>query len=337
MKILSEAPCRVDLAGGTLDIWPLYLYHPGAVTLNFAINRWTRCTIDTLDSPEIELRSKDLNAAQSFSSLPELDAAGRTRLPLPACLVRFFRPQTGLRLRTDSEAPAGAGIAGSSALMIAVSGALSRLTGASHNLEALRKIAQDVEAQIIRVPTGVQDYYPALYGGVSAIELEPGCIRRVAIAVDAEDFNQRIVLCYTGAPRDSGINNWEVTKAYIDGSRKVQRNIGQIAAIASAMRTALERADWPEVGRLIREEWSHRRKNTPRISTPAIDDLVKIARRAGATGGKVCGAGGGGCVFFLVERGGAERVSRAIAEAGAEVLSVQVALRGLSIRKGRDT
>ena len=174
MKIISEAPCRVDLAGGTLDIWPLYLYHPGAVTLNFAIDRWTRCAIETLDSPEIELRSKDLNAAQSFSSLPELDAAGRTRLPLPAYLLRFFRPQTGLRLRTDSEAPAGAGIAGSSALMIAVASALNRLTGAGHNLEKIRKIAQNVEAQIIRVPTGVQDYYPALYGGVSAIELEPG-------------------------------------------------------------------------------------------------------------------------------------------------------------------
>jgi D-glycero-alpha-D-manno-heptose-7-phosphate kinase len=194
-----------------------------------------------------------------------------------------------------------------------------------------------VEAQIIRVPTGVQDYYPALYGGLSAIELRPGCIRRVAIPLDAEDFNQRIVLCYTGAPRDSGINNWEVTKAYIDGSRKVQRNFGEIAAIACAMRAALEKADWPEVGRLIREEWRHRRKNTPRISTPAIDRLVTIARRAGALAGKVCGAGGGGCVFFLVERGGAERVERVIAEAGAQVLPVCVATRGLAVRKGRDT
>jgi len=336
MKIVSEAPCRVDLAGGTLDIWPLYLFHPGAVTLNFAINRWTRCLIETTDSPEIRLQSEDLGANESFASLAELEAAGRTRLPLPAYLLRFFRPTEGLHLRTDSEAPAGAGIAGSSALMIAVAGALSRLMGASHNLEQLRHIAQDVEARIIRVPTGVQDYYPALYGGVSAVELGPGCIRRVAISVDVEDFEQRIVLCYTGAPRDSGINNWEVTKAYIDGSRKVQRNFEQIAAIASAMRASLEKGDWPEVGRLIREEWSHRRKNTPHISTPLIDHLVKIARRAGAWGGKVCGAGGGGCVFFLVERGAAERVSRAISEGGAEVLPVRVATRGLSVRKGRE-
>ncbi|MGA2213061.1 MAG: GHMP kinase [Bryobacteraceae bacterium] len=335
MRILAEAPCRVDLAGGTLDIWPLYLFHPGAVTVNFAINRYTRCALETLDSAGIRLRSCDLNVAANFRSLAELDRASRPRLPLAAHLLRFFRPSTGLAMRTDSEAPAGAGIAGSSALMIAGASALNRLTGAGHKLEKLREIAQNVEAQIIRVPTGVQDYYPALYGGVSAIELGPGGVRRVAIPVDLEDFNQRIVLCYTGAPRNSGINNWEVTKAYIDGRGKVQRNFERIAAIASAMRAAVEKADWREAGRLLREEWSERRKNAPGISTPVIDRLVTLARRAGSLGAKVCGAGGGGCVFFLVERGAQEHVSRAIAKAGGEILPVQVATRGVTIRTGR--
>ena len=93
-----------------------------------------------------------------------------------------------------------------------------------------------MEAQIIRVPTGVQDYYPALYGGVSAIELRADGVRRVAIPVDLDDFNQRIVLCYTGAPRNSGINNWEVMKAYIDGNASVQRNfdlIGQSPSVTA--------------------------------------------------------------------------------------------------------
>jgi D-glycero-alpha-D-manno-heptose-7-phosphate kinase len=316
----------------------LYLFHPGAVTVNFAINRFARCSIDTLDSPEIRLRSSDLQAAESYSSLETLDQAVRPALPLGTYLLRHFRPRTGLAIQTDSESPAGAGIAGSSALMIAAASALNRFTGAGHSLEKIREIAQNVEAQIIRVPTGVQDYYPALYGGVGAIELGAAGVRRVAIPVDPEDFNRRIVLCYTGAPRNSGINNWEVTKAYINGDRKVQRNFGHIAAVAAGMRVAVEKADWVEAGRLLREDWSHRRGNVPGISTPAIDRLIALARRAGSLGAKVCGAGGGGCVFFLVERGAQERVSRAIAKAGAEILPVQVAARGVTIRKspGKD-
>jgi D-glycero-alpha-D-manno-heptose-7-phosphate kinase len=335
MRITAQAPCRVDLAGGTLDIWPLYLFHPGAVTVNFAIDRFTRCSIEGLDGPGIHLHSSDLNSAERYDSLAHLEQAPRPRLPLAVHLLRSFRPRSGVRIHTHSESPAGAGIAGSSALMIATASALNRFTGARHKLEKIREIAQNVEAQIIRVPTGVQDYYPALYGGVSAVELGPAGVRRAAIPVDLDDFNGRIVLCYTGAPRNSGINNWEVTKAYINGDRKVQRNFGHIAAIATAMRAAAEKSDWCEAGRLLREEWSHRRGNVPGISTPQIDRLIGLARRYGSLGAKVCGAGGGGCVFFLVDRGAQERVTRALAGAGAEILTVKVASRGVTIRNSR--
>ncbi|HEX5227270.1 MAG TPA: hypothetical protein VFW44_06145 [Bryobacteraceae bacterium] len=335
MKIIAQAPCRVDLAGGTLDIWPLYLFHPGAVTINFAINRFTRCTVEDRPGRGFRLSSGDLRAEERYPSLEALDRAERPKLPLAAHLLRFFRPKTGLAVHTDSESPAGAGIAGSSALMIASASALNQFTSSGYGREKIREIAQNVEAQIIRVPAGVQDYYPALYGGMSAVELRADGVRRVAIPVDFDDFNQRIVLCYTGAPRNSGINNWEVTKAYINGDRKVHRNFGHIAAVASAMRTAIAKADWTEAGRLIREDWSHRRANLPGISTPMIDRLISVARRAGSTGAKVCGAGGGGCVFFLVERGAQERVGRAIAEAGAEVMAVKVAERGVRISAHR--
>ena len=322
----------MDLAGSTLDIWPLYLYHPGAVTLNFAVDRWTRCVIEPRAGREIRLRSGDLKAEETFPSLDELRAVERPRLPLVTYLLRFFQPRTGLAVHTDSEAPAGAGISGSSALIIAVASALNRLNGTRHPIEKLREIAQNIEAQIIRVPTGAQDYYPAMYGGVSAIEFSAGGIRRVPIAMDIEDFNERIVLAYTGAPRNSGINNWEVTKAYIDGNKAVRRNFEQITAIACAMRVTLQTADWKETGRLLREEWSHRRNNAPGISTPLIDQLVTVTRRAGAMGAKVCGAGGGGCVFFLVERGAKDKVSRVIEKAGAKILPVKVARRGVRVR-----
>jgi D-glycero-alpha-D-manno-heptose-7-phosphate kinase len=299
--------------------------------VNFAVDRYTRCVLETRSDRRILLSSKVLGIAESFESLEALDAANKYKLPLPAQVVRFFAPRTGFELRTDSEAPPGAGISGSSALIIAIASALDRLTGAGYKLEKLREISQNIEARIIRVPTGSQDYYPAMYGGVSAIELGVAGIVRQKIPVDVRDFNERIVLAYTGVPRNSGINNWEVMKAHIDGDRRVHRNFDEIAAIAQAMRGALERSDWSEVGRLLREEWSHRRKNAPGISTPLIDRLVAVTRKAGATGAKACGAGGGGCVFFLAERGSRQRVSEAIEREGATLLPARVAPRGVKV------
>jgi D-glycero-alpha-D-manno-heptose-7-phosphate kinase len=332
MKITAQSPCRVDLAGGTIDIWPLYLFHANAVTVNFAVDRYTSCELTTRVDSAVVLRSEDQKAEERFASLDEMAAAKKYRLPLVSYVLRYFRPETGIELSTNSEAPAGAGISGSSALIITVASALNKLTGSGYNIEKIREIAQNIEAQIIRVPTGCQDYYPAMYGGISAIELtEAGIVRR-ELPVNPDDFNSRIVLAYTGVPRNSGINNWEVMKAHINGDRMVHRNFDRIAAIAHALRGALSKADWPEVARLIREEWAHRRKNAPGISTDLIDRLVEVTRKAGAKAAKVCGAGGGGCVFFLVEPDARDRVSRAIEAEGAQVLPVKVAPRGVRVR-----
>jgi D-glycero-alpha-D-manno-heptose-7-phosphate kinase len=333
MRITAQAPCRVDLAGGTLDIWPLYLNHGGAVTVNFAVDRYTHARLEEQPGRSITLRSVDQKQEERFDSLEALKSARTYKLPLAAFVVRFFEPPGGLLVETHSEAPAGAGISGSSSLIITLSSALNRLTGRRYPIETIRQIGQNIEAQIIRVPTGCQDYYPAMYGGVSAVELRPDGIHRKAIPVDLAELNRRAVLAYTGVPRNSGINNWEVTKSYIDGDRKVHRNFARISEIAQGMRAALEASDWNRAGELLREEWQHRRRNAPGISTPLIDTLVAATRRAGALGAKVCGAGGGGCVFFLVEPEAKAKVERVIEEAGATVLPVKVAPRGVRVQR----
>jgi D-glycero-alpha-D-manno-heptose-7-phosphate kinase len=171
-----------------------------------------------------------------------------------------------------------------------------------------------------------------MYGGLAALELSPAGIRRTALPVAAAELNSRFVLAYTGAPRNSGINNWEVMKAHIDRDRAVHRNFDRIACIANCMRDALERSDWDDAGRLLREEWSHRRRNSPGITTPLIDRLVAATRRAGSTGAKVCGAGGGGCVVFLVEPDARTAVVRQIEANGATVLKAAVAESGVRVR-----
>ena len=202
-------------------------------------------------------------------------------------------------METDSESPAGAGISGSSALMIASTAALARFTGRNLTLEQMRVIAQNVEAQIIHVlvPVARITSSRASYGGASAIHLDADGIHREAVAV--APGGSRIPLCFGfhGAPRKSGINNWEVFKAHINGDKRVFRNFERIVEIARAMHQALASAKWDEVGHLLREEWKLRRTNAPGITTPLIDKLISVAARQGGRAAKACGAGGGGCVI----------------------------------------
>jgi D-glycero-alpha-D-manno-heptose-7-phosphate kinase len=328
---IAQAPCRADLAGGTIDLWPLYLFHPGALTLNFALEILTTCRVTPLQGARIELHSLDTGRQESFANLEELIAADNHRHVLAAYLVRFFAPERGLRVETNSQSPAGAGISGSSALMIATTAALARFTGRELDPEKMRVIAQNIEAQIISVPTGCQDYYPALYGGVSAIHLDPDGIHRAAVPVAPEEIEMRFVLAYTGAPRQSGINNWEVFKAHINGDKHVLRNFEKIAAIARDMHQAFLRHDWEDVARLLREEWKLRRTNAAGITTPLIDKLIAVAGKNGGRAAKVCGAGGGGCVLFMVEEGATESVAHAVAQAGGRILPLKVARQGLRI------
>jgi D-glycero-alpha-D-manno-heptose-7-phosphate kinase len=333
--IIAQAPCRADLAGGTIDLWPLYLFHPGALTLNFAVKILTTCRVTPVKGRRIHMRSLDTRREETFANFDELRATRRFRLPLAARLLQFFAPREGLLIETDSESPAGAGISGSSALMIATTAALARFTDRNLTLEQIRVIAQNIEAQIIEVPTGCQDYYPALYGGVSAIHLDVDGIHREAVPVVPEEIEARFVLAYTGEPRKSGINNWEVFKAHLDGDRHIFRNFDRICAIARSMHQALLRSDWKSIAQLLREEWKLRRTNAPGITTPLIDKLIAVAAKHGGQAAKVCGAGGGGCVIFLVEQGAASRVATAIGENGGRVLPLQVARDGLTVLEAR--
>ncbi len=331
LHIDASAPTRIDLAGGTLDIWPLYLFHEGAQTLNAAISLRARCSIRPRSDARIVIVSDDTGRRVEAGHWSELKDS--TELRLLGRLLHHFQVR-GLELRTRSDSPFGAGIAGSSALNIAVCGALTAWTDRPLADDQLLQIAMNVEAQAIDVPTGVQDYRPALYGGVSAVELGVAGIRRVALPVSRSELGARLVLAYTGATRNSGINNWDVTKRHIDGDREVQRRFAVIRDIAVDMRAALEAGDWPAVGRYIAAEWENRKHLAPGVSTPAIDGMLAAARSAGAIGGKVCGAGGGGCLFCLAEPEDVPAVRRSLHALGARLLDFTIEPDGLRVESG---
>jgi D-glycero-alpha-D-manno-heptose-7-phosphate kinase len=326
--IESSAPTRIDLAGGTLDIWPLYLFHDGAQTLNAALSLRAHCSIAPRSDRRILITSDDTNLRVEVDHWSELK--GHHDLKLLGLLLHYFQVD-GLEVRTRSESPVGAGITGSSALNIAVCGALAAWTEQHVSDEQLLQIAMNVEAQAIDVPTGVQDYRPAMYGGVSAVELRVDGVKRVALPVDADELSRHVVVAYTGASRNSGINNWEVTKRHIDGDREVQQRFGRIRDIAAKMRPALERSDWPEVGKQVADEWENRKGLAPGVTTPTIDAMLAAAGKAGAWSGKVCGAGGGGCLFCIGPPEAVPAIAAALRAAGAKVLDCRVEHKGLKV------
>jgi D-glycero-alpha-D-manno-heptose-7-phosphate kinase len=225
----------------------------------------------------------------------------------------------------------GAGIAGSSAMDVAITAALARWTGTRLTDDELLSLAMNIEAQVIAVPAGVQDYRPALYGGVSAVELTVSGVRRVGLRVDLDELNRRVVLAYTGASRNSGINNWDVMMRRINGDAAVVAAFDGIRDAAVGMRDALTGGDWSGVARHLAEEWKFRKQLAPGVTTPAIDGLFERARAAGALAGKVCGAGGGGCLFCLVEPARQGDVASALAAGGATVLPFSFEEHGLRV------
>ena len=329
MRIDSSAPTRIDLAGGTYDIWPLYLFHEGAQTINAAISIRAHCRLTSRRDHALRLVSEDTGEEVEAASPDHL---GVERLSLVARLVKVFGAR-GVDVHTRSDSPVGAGIAGSSAMHVAVAGALAAWTGRSLTDDELLALVMNVEAQVIAVPTGVQDYRPAFYGGVSAVELSVTGVRRAALDVDPGQLGQRLVLAYTGASRQSGINNWDVMVRRIGGDAAVRGAFDAIRDAAAGVRSALEREHWRELATHLSSEWEARKRLAPAVTTPEIDRLMARAHDAGALAGKVCGAGGGGCLFCLVDPEKHHAVSTALAASGATVLPFTIDTAGLVVER----
>jgi len=333
MIIETSAPTRVDLAGGTIDIPPLYLFHEGASTVNFAINLRAYCRIETREDDKIIISSIDRAEIIETSVKEIAQLKTERRLELPSKLVYFFKPNVGFQMTIKSEVPAGAGLAGSSTLNIACIAALNKLVGDRYPAEKFIPIAAAIECQVIKVPTGYQDYYSAQYGGVSTIHLNPDGIIREPIRTDTEELEQRIVIAYTGEPRNSGINNWEITKRHIDGDQEIFETFEKIRDIAREMRRALNENDWDAVAEILNLSHSQRKKLSSNITTPQMDRIIEKARENGALAVQVCGAGGGGCIAFFCDKNSKTQVIDALSQLeGVEILQWKLSEQGLNLQ-----
>lgn len=324
-KICVTARCRVDLAGGTLDIWPIGLLHPGAQTVNVAVELPVRV--------ELEPRAEGYLVRQDGERHSAARAADLARDPgcalIGLALEALDAPCCEIVLESGS--PRGAGLGASSALAVALLAALEiardgRPRAATEELAAL---ARDLEARLMGLPTGRQDHFPALLGGALALEHRPGGERVRRLDVDLEQLGRRLLVAYTGQSHFSAANNWQVIRRRLDGDPDVVARLDAVRDAASALPAALEGGDWERAGALMSDDWRARRGLAPEIPTPEIERLLERALRAGAWGGKACGAGGGGCVAVLAPAERREAVAAALREAGGRLLDASPTARGL--------
>jgi D-glycero-alpha-D-manno-heptose-7-phosphate kinase len=333
-RVTVRAPMRADLAGGTLDLWPLYLFHPGARTINVAISYFAECEISRLADASIEIALTDHDYRQRYESLSEL--LGDPNASLIARAVEYFR-LSGIRIVTRTDAPRGSGLGGSSAMAVALVRGLSELAGEPLEGESLIDLVRDLETRLLGVPAGIQDYYPPVFGGLSALHLEPGHPRRAPMRCTPAQLAPHFILHYSEVSHFSGTNNWEIYKRQIDGDRAVREGLSRIGATAAAMEHALEEQDFPTAGMLLQQEWRNRKSLIEGISTPEIDAAIDSALSAGAWGGKVCGAGGGGCIVFLAPAERREEVIAALARVPGRTLSALPVNGGLALTTDGET
>jgi D-glycero-alpha-D-manno-heptose-7-phosphate kinase len=327
----ATAPTRIDLAGGTLDLWPLYLLHPGSVTINVAVDRRAWCRVST-DVNGVKLESKDTQVTAEGRDLSELIAKGS--LPFLANILRALGIETGIHVVTQSRVPAGSGLGVSSALAVAVAAAAARAVGKSLTPDELWPIVRDAEATSAGVPTGIQDYQAALLGGVLDIRLDPGRVSVQRLTDDVSRVEAHLCLVDAGVTRFSGINNWDVFKRRIDGETSVREALSAIASVSQRLRGALVDQRYGDVPALLREEWEARKRMAPAVTTPEIDRIAEIAAAAGGAA-RACGAGGGGMVAVWIDPAGRASVTNLLKDAGFEAVPIRIDMQGLVVEEVR--
>jgi D-glycero-alpha-D-manno-heptose-7-phosphate kinase len=332
MRVHVSTPNRVDLAGGTLDIWPLYAFLGGGYTVNAAIEMRSEVTVTTRDDGAFDLFADDLQQGETATSLEELTPGGPMDLIVRA--LNVMRPLCGLDVRTRCTAPKGTGLGSSSSLLIAFLSALLEIEGRTMDQVDLVDAAANIEAQCISVPTGKQDYWAAVRGGVNAIWFGLNGTTVEPLVVDPaarHELSERLTLVFTGETRFSGTSNWNMIKAYIDDTGVTRGKLLVVRQSSERMRECLLRGDLAQFATALGEEWAARKQLAAGVTTPRIDALMDRAAGAGALASKVCGAGGGGCMISFCKPGARTAVEDALADGGATVLPFAIRDDGIRI------
>ena len=329
MRTIVDGSVRVDLLGGTLDIYPLNHVIPDVVTINCATGLKAKSIVDDLSTPEIKIISEDYDLEKTFS----LDSLNSGKLsddemgPLKFLLliIKELQLDRGFSLTISSNAPTGSGLGGSSTMGCVVYKSLCQHFDLEFDPHKAINFIQRVESKILgQGPAGYQDYYPSYFGGM--LGLIP-CLKK-GVQVEQlynENFIEKIQghfhLIYSGETRSSGINNWEVYKAFFDQKKEAYEGLNSIAVLAKKALDSIKSGEAKTFIKLVSEEGRVRESLFPKVTTPLMKEFEKkcLAQDSGFIGLKVCGAGGGGCFLAITLTSGAD-FSNIADELGMKIL-----------------
>ncbi len=326
MKISKQSATRVDLSGGTLDCWPLYLLVDSCVTINISVSIYTYASLEERNDQQIEIHMRDMKYKKVFKDLKDLLEYNDPALSLVQKHVAFWKPKKGFNLETFSESPIGGGLGGSSSLSISLIKAFSEWAGEELDLYKSVTLSANLEAQVLHKMTGTQDYYPALKPGLNAIHYTPRGAELVTMKTDKDFWDKHLSLVYTGQPHHSGLNNWQVIKAALNNDEPTLQALRDIRDVSSDMHKVLQEKRFEELPRLFDREFEARVRLSTSFSSPEIDRLRNVALKSGALAVKICGAGGGGCVLVWSHPDRKEQVEAGCRAQGFEVLNAKAVL-----------
>lgn len=329
-----QGSVRVDLLGGTLDLWPINLSLTNVKTLNVATSLKASVTIEEINSSEIQIESKDYHSVNQWKlsdlteeNLYQNDFFGPLKMIMQ--LIAHFSKTKALKLTLTSGSPPGAGLGGSSAMAVTVLRALNKFFKSSYTDEQIITLARNIEARILDSgPTGYQDYYPAVHGGILCLHAnDTGVEVEQLFNKDFTSFLEKnLTLVFSNQNRLSGINNWEVFKKFVDKDKSVRHGLSRINELTNQAYQNIKDKKYDEFLQLISQEGSTREKLFPNIVTPEIKSLYQNLKNQGlAQGLKICGAGGGGC-FLLTHRDSDQNTLRdIISKSEMELLDFKIA------------
>ncbi|MCE1247084.1 MAG: hypothetical protein LWY06_10605 [Firmicutes bacterium] len=333
MIVKTQTASRIDFAGGTLDLYPLYLFMGGGLTVNAGLNLYSHVEIETREDNHITIISEDLDKKVSYENIDQMTLEGPTAFIESA--IKSYNPGVGINVKTRNTAPKGSGLGASSSLLMALSAALLKVKGEDINTVAMIDRGAAIEAGHLGIPTGKQDYYGAVLGGIHALHFdEKGCNAEEipAPTVFRQELQESLIVSFTGISHFSGTNNWDMLKKAIDRVGSTYDGLLEIKKIARQTREVLLEKDLEKLGSCISLEWEQRKLLAPGITNRFINEAIDAAKQAGAWGSKLCGAGGGGCMITLAPSDKRDEVVKALVNAGVEILSANLDFKGLTVK-----